>query len=213
MIASAVKNIGKYALPGQPPTRADVRLVERPPEVTADDDETADQPSAMDENHESDESSSEAEPDAPTNLIVREANVYDGILESDVDRIVLDLPEPWQVLPHALDSLRSGGIIACYSPSIVQVQRTVEALEETRSFTQIESLEVLYRPWQIKGQAVRPVQQMVSHTAFLTFARRLAVHGRRPGDEPPPTDLTADAVADEDADLSLEDDQAEPELL
>jgi tRNA (adenine57-N1/adenine58-N1)-methyltransferase len=123
---------------------------------------------------------------APSNLLVREANIYAGIAETEVDRLVLDLPEPWQVLPHALDSLRSGGIVACYSPSIVQVQRTVEALEATRGFTQIESLEVLYRPWQIKGQAVRPVQQMVSHTAFLTFARRTAARGRRPGDEPPP---------------------------
>jgi tRNA (adenine57-N1/adenine58-N1)-methyltransferase len=85
------------------------------------------------------------------------------------------------VLPHALDFLRPGGIVACYSPSIIQVQRTVEELEASRGFGQIESLEVLYRPWQIKGQAVRPVQQMVSHTAFLTFARRLAAHGRRRG--------------------------------
>lgn len=121
----------------------------------------------------------------PANLTVHEANVYDGIAETGIDRLVLDLPEPWRVLPHALDSLRSGGILACYSPSIIQVQRTVEAIEETRAFTQIESLEVLYRPWQIKGQAVRPVQQMVSHTAFLTFARRLAAYGRRPWEASP----------------------------
>jgi tRNA (adenine57-N1/adenine58-N1)-methyltransferase len=120
----------------------------------------------------------------PSNLIVHERDVYQGVEETDVDRMVLDLPEPWRVLPHALDALRPGGVLACYSPSIVQVQRTVEALEETRGFAQIESLEVLYRPWQIRGQAVRPVQQMVSHTAFLTFARRLAARGRRAWDEP-----------------------------
>lgn len=133
----------------------------------------------------------------PANLTIHEANVYEGIAETGVDRLVLDLPEPWRVLPHALDSLRSGGIVACYSPSIIQVQRTIEAIEETRAFTQIESLEVLYRPWQVKGQAVRPVQQMVSHTAFLTFARRLAAYGRRPWEESP---------GDEAADL-LDDDE------
>jgi len=138
---------------------------------------------------------------APDNLIVREANIYDGIAETDVDRMVLDLPEPWRVLPHALDALRPGGIVACYSPSIVQVQRTVEALEAAHGFTQIESLEVLYRPWQIKGQAVRPVQQMVSHTAFLTFARRTAARGRRPWDEPADAD-----VADDDGDVVPTDD-------
>lgn len=137
----------------------------------------------------------------PPNLIVRNQDIYEGIVETDVDRLVLDLPEPWRVLPHALDALRSGAMIACYSPSIIQVQRTVEALEVTRGFGQIESLEVLYRPWHVKGQAVRPVQQMVSHTAFLTFARRLATRGRRrlhgePG-EPDPSEGDDLVPADE----------------
>jgi tRNA (adenine57-N1/adenine58-N1)-methyltransferase len=144
----------------------------------------------------------EADQLCPTNLIVREGDIYDGIAETEIDRLVLDLSEPWRVIPHALGALRPGGIVACYSPSIIQVQRTVEALDETRAFSQIESLEVLYRPWQIKGQAVRPVQQMVSHTAFLTFARRLAAKGRQPSDEP----IAADVTLDEDEDeLELDD--------
>ena len=112
-------------------------------------------------------------------LVVHTRDVYDGIDERDVDRLVLDVPEPWRVVPHAAEALRMGGIAAFYSPSIMQVQRTVEALETSRAFGQIESLEVLYRPWQVKGQAVRPVQQMVSHTAFLTFARRLKLRARQ----------------------------------
>jgi tRNA (adenine57-N1/adenine58-N1)-methyltransferase catalytic subunit len=120
---------------------------------------------------------------APPNLIVRERDIYDGIEEREVDRLILDLSEPWRVFPHALEVLRPGATIACYSPSIIQVQRTVEELEATRGFAQIEPLEVLYRPWHVKGQAVRPVQQMVSHTAFLTFARRLSRGGRRLDDD------------------------------
>jgi tRNA (adenine57-N1/adenine58-N1)-methyltransferase len=141
----------------------------------------------------------------PPNLIVRNSDIYEGIEERDVDRMVLDLAEPWRALPYALDALRPGAMLACYSPSIIQVQRTVEALEVTRGFGQIESLEVLYRPWQVKGQAVRPVQQMVSHTAFLTFARRLAVRGRRPWDDVPDepdlaeTDETTPLDSDEPA--------------
>ena len=127
-------------------------------------------------------------------------------METDLDRMVLDLPEPWRVVPLALDAMRPGGVLACYSPSIVQVQRTVEALEASRGFTQIEPLEVLYRPWQVKGQAVRPVQQMVSHTAFLTFARRVAARGRRPGDEDGPDD----AEPSVDVDLSAD---ADPEAV
>jgi len=147
----------------------------------------------------------------PSNLVVHERDVYEGILEPEIDRLVLDLSEPWRGLPHALDVLRPGGVVACYSPSIIQVQRTVEALEATRGFTQIESLEVLYRPWQVKGQAVRPVQQMVSHTAFLTFARRTAAKGRKPGEEPPPVDLDDDHDADEELPETANDEEASAE--
>jgi tRNA (adenine57-N1/adenine58-N1)-methyltransferase catalytic subunit len=179
MIPPALANVRGFALPGQLP---DPELTQVPapvilPVVPSEDqeEELADEVEEV-----------EREPivaTGPSNLMVRERDVYEGIDETDVDRLVLDLSEPWRVFPHALDFLRPGGIVACYSPSIVQVQRTVEELETTGGFGQIESLEVLYRPWHVKGQAVRPVQQMVSHTAFLTFARRLAARGRRPGDE------------------------------
>ena len=46
---------------------------------------------------------------------------YAGIDERDLDRVVLDLPEPWQVVPHARDALRPGGILVAYTPSIIQV--------------------------------------------------------------------------------------------
>jgi len=35
-------------------------------------------------------------------------DVYEGIEERGLDRIVLDLPEPWRVIPHAEVGLRSG---------------------------------------------------------------------------------------------------------
>ena len=37
---------------------------------------------------------------------------YDGIDEPAFDRIVLDLPEPWQVVPHAATALAPGGILS-----------------------------------------------------------------------------------------------------
>ena len=43
-------------------------------------------------------------------------NCYDGIDETDIDRVVLDLPEPWQVVKHAEKSLRPGGIFIAYTP-------------------------------------------------------------------------------------------------
>lgn len=97
---------------------------------------------------------------------------YEGIEESGFDRIVLDLPEPWQVVPHALGALRPGGILVAYTPSITQAAQLREAMA-TKSWSGTRTLEVLHRGWHIEGQAVRPDHRMVAHTGFLTTGRLL----------------------------------------
>lgn len=97
---------------------------------------------------------------------------YEGIDLRDLDRIVLDLPEPWQVVKHAEVALHPGGVFLAYTPSIVQVMQLHEALEASR-FDLTETVEVLHRTWHVEGQAVRPDHRMVAHTGFLTHARLL----------------------------------------
>ena len=99
-------------------------------------------------------------------------NAYDGIEQSELDRVVLDLPEPWRVVPHAAGALRPGGILVSYSPSIVQVTQLRAALD-AGPFGLADTVEVLQRHWHVEGQAVRPDHRMVAHTGFLTSARRL----------------------------------------
>jgi tRNA (adenine57-N1/adenine58-N1)-methyltransferase catalytic subunit len=99
-------------------------------------------------------------------------DVYEGIDETGLDRIVLDLPEPWQVLPHAQEAMRSGGIICAYLPTINQTAQFRTALEDS-PFGMAETLEVLHRTWHIEARSVRPDHRMVGHTGFLTTARLL----------------------------------------
>ena len=87
------------------------------------------------------------------------------------DRAVLDLPEPWQVVPHLEAVLAPGGVCVAYTPSIVQAQQVREALRGR--WIDARTIEVLHRGWHIKDQAVRPDHRMVAHTAFLTVARFL----------------------------------------
>lgn len=87
------------------------------------------------------------------------------------DRVVLDLPEPWQVVPHAEYVLQAGGLLVAYTPSITQAVQVREALKGR--WIDARTLEVLHRGWHIEGQAVRPDHRMVAHTAFLTVARFL----------------------------------------
>ena len=99
-------------------------------------------------------------------------DVYDGIDERDLDRVVLDLPEPWRVVPHALEAMHAGGILLAYTPTIGQAAQLRAALDEA-PFGFAETIEILQRSWHIEGQSVRPDHRMVAHTGFLTVARLL----------------------------------------
>jgi tRNA (adenine57-N1/adenine58-N1)-methyltransferase len=109
-------------------------------------------------------------PDVPLDIEIRD--VYEGIALDDLDRILLDLPEPWRVVKHAEQALHPGGILLAYLPTIGQVARLREELDES-GFGMVQTLEVLHRTWHIEGQSVRPDHRMVAHTGFLTVARLL----------------------------------------
>jgi tRNA (adenine57-N1/adenine58-N1)-methyltransferase len=106
-------------------------------------------------------------------LAVQVRDTYEGVAVRDVDRMVLDLPEPWRVVKHATEALRPGGILIAYLPTILQVGKLREELAES-PFGMVETLEVLQRGWHIEGQSIRPDHRMVAHTGFLTHARLLS---------------------------------------
>ncbi|HZD02897.1 MAG TPA: tRNA (adenine-N1)-methyltransferase [Actinomycetes bacterium] len=92
-----------------------------------------------------------------------------------VDRILLDLLEPWLVVPGAVDALAPGGLLVAFVATVPQVMRTVEALDASAKFGLIETSEAILRPWHVDGLAVRPEHRVVGHTGFLVCARRLSV--------------------------------------
>jgi len=99
-------------------------------------------------------------------------DVTAGIDERDVDRVLLDMPSPWDVLEGASEALRPGGILLCYLPTINQTAHLRAALAEG-PWGLAESSELLRRSWHIEARSVRPDHRMVAHTGFLTTARRL----------------------------------------
>ncbi len=108
---------------------------------------------------------------------VEARDIYDGVVETGLDRVVLDLPEPWRVVGHAESALRPGGILVSYLPTIGQVAQLRQALEAS-PFGLARTIEVLERSWHVEGQSVRPDHRMVGHTGFLTSARLLGVVDR-----------------------------------
>ena len=112
-------------------------------------------------------------PEAVDRFRVEVRDCYQGIDALELDRVVLDLPEPWQVVPHATASLRPGGILVAYTPSIMQAVQLREACE-SGPWASGTTVEILHRGWHIKGDAVRPEHRMVGHTGFVTTAKKLA---------------------------------------
>jgi tRNA (adenine57-N1/adenine58-N1)-methyltransferase len=112
---------------------------------------------------------------------------------------VLDLPEPWRVVPHAARALRPGGILVAYTPSILQAVQTRQILE-AYGFDLAGTVEVLNRTWHIEGASVRPDHRMVAHTGFLTHARLLAERpAPTPVDAAEPEHDAVDPVTDAEA--------------
>ncbi|MBN9643504.1 tRNA (adenine-N1)-methyltransferase [Corynebacterium mendelii] len=94
--------------------------------------------------------------------------------DGPVDRIILDMVEPWDCLDTASKLLIPGGVLMTYVATVPQLMKTVEKLRELGCFTEPRSWETLLREWKVEGLAVRPEHRMNAHTAFLVWARRLA---------------------------------------
>jgi len=102
---------------------------------------------------------------------LKNKDVTTGIDESDVDAVILDLATPWLVASHAYTALKPCGTIVSFSPTIDQVVKTVEALNEN-GFTDVETVECLMRGMQTERGKTRPQTLMTGHTGYITFARK-----------------------------------------
>ena len=119
---------------------------------------------------------------APDNWQLVLSDLSDSDLaDGSVDRVVLDMLAPWEVLDTVSRVLIAGGVLMIYVATVTQLSKAVEALREQQCWTEPRAWESLQRNWNVVGLAVRPQHNMRGHTAFLIFARRLA-----PGAVTPP---------------------------
>lgn len=91
---------------------------------------------------------------------------------SEVNSIFIDVPEPWTLLEASHKALQGGGHIGTLSPTIEQIQRTVEEMNKI-GFVRIRVLEVFTRGIRVKKNMTRPFDRMIGHTAYLLFAQKV----------------------------------------
>ena len=101
---------------------------------------------------------------------IRDNDLSDG----SIDRVVLDMLAPWEVLDAVSRVLVPGGVLIVYVATVTQLSQVVEALRAQQCWTEPRSWETLQRGWDVVGLAVRPQHNMRGHTAFLVSVRRLA---------------------------------------
>lgn len=112
--------------------------------------------------------------EAPENWDLRLADVSEHQATETLDRVILDMLAPWDVLSTVGAALRPGGVLIGYVATTTQLSRLVEALRDEGGWTEPHAWETLVRNWHVVGLAVRPDHRMQGHTAFLVTARRLA---------------------------------------
>lgn len=114
----------------------------------------------------------------PENWRIVVGDLVDALPEevepASVDRVVLDMLAPWEVIDAVADALMPGGVVLCYVATATQLSRVVEYIRGTGGFTDPDASETMVRGWHVEGLAVRPDHRMVAHTGFLITARRLA---------------------------------------
>ena len=108
------------------------------------------------------------------NWTIKMADAFAGIEERCVDRMTVDLAEPWRLLPGAANALRAGGMLIGYLPTVLQVKQLVDSLRDHGGFGAVQLFETLQRFWHVKNLSIRPEHRMVAHTGFIVVARRLA---------------------------------------
>ncbi|MEM3018473.1 MAG: tRNA (adenine-N1)-methyltransferase, partial [Candidatus Bathyarchaeia archaeon] len=105
-------------------------------------------------------------------VTLRCSDVREGFAESDVDAVFLDLADPWNIVPQAYSCLKGGSNLASFSPTLNQVEKTVAALRR-EGFVDIETCELFLRNMRVEEGRSRPESRMISHTGYLTFARKV----------------------------------------
>ncbi len=108
------------------------------------------------------------------NVELVENDIYLKSPVKNADVMTLDVPEPWNAVDTALKALVIGGFLVSYSPSVMQVSRFVNAIRDKNEFLYLKTIEVIERPWKVDGEAVRPANSPIGHSAFLTFVRRIS---------------------------------------
>jgi len=97
--------------------------------------------------------------------------IKEGIDERDVDIVISDIPDPFNILDNIYDSLKPSGYFAAFLPNITSV---LKLLSFNNLFYLVGIYESIVRAWKYERENVlRPKNKQLVHTEFLVLMRKL----------------------------------------
>lgn len=100
-------------------------------------------------------------------------------LITNADLVIIDLGDPWSVLPQVRKMLRDSGSLFAICPTMNQLENFTTELVQNE-FTDIESSEHILRPINAREGKTRHAFQAIGHTTYLCYARKAHFGRARP---------------------------------
>ncbi|SCV01881.1 LAMI_0G14356g1_1 [Lachancea mirantina] len=98
----------------------------------------------------------------------------------DADAVFLDLPAPWDAIPHLDEVIMKNAkvILCCFSPCIEQVDKTLEILEK-HGWTDVETVEIQGRQYEARRQMVRKLDDALNRLRDVRERKQVGVERRK----------------------------------
>jgi tRNA (adenine57-N1/adenine58-N1)-methyltransferase len=107
------------------------------------------------------------------NVKIINTDIKKGVGRRGFDFALIDLPEPWSVMPVISPSVAVGGMICSYVPSIIQVEKLLRSIKgDLKIIRVIQNLQINWKN-DVKRDILRPETSGLIHTGFLVFLRRI----------------------------------------
>ncbi len=92
--------------------------------------------------------------------------------QKDSDVVIVDLGDPWTVVPQARKMLKGSGAFVSICPTMNQLEKLVAALRQN-DFFDIECSEQIIRSIEAREGKTRHSFRGIGHTTYVAFARKV----------------------------------------
>ena len=96
----------------------------------------------------------------------------------ECDLAIIDLGDPWEVLPQVRKMLKSSGSVVAICPTMNQLEKLSIAFVENE-FTDIEATEHILRRIEARDGKTLHSYQVSGHTTYLAMARKAYFNKKR----------------------------------